>query len=151
MGSLFRTCEGLGVNKVYLTGYTPYPMTAEDERMPHIAKKVDGQIEKTALGAEKILNWQHEDSLEKVISELKSAGYSILALEQADNSKQLNEYKPSSKIALILGNEVDGLNPEVLKMCDEVLEIPMQGKKESFNVVQAAAMALYAFRYSHPK
>lgn len=151
VGSLFRTCEGVGVNKVYLTGYTPYPAKVDDERMPHISKKINGQIEKTALGAEKILNWEHENDLEKVIRELKSSGYSVLALEQSDNSKQLNKYSPPSKVALILGNEVDGIDAEVLKICDEVLEIPMQGKKESFNVVQAAAMTLYAFRYSHPE
>lgn len=149
VGSLFRTCEGMGIIKLYLTGYTPYPQLDSDERMPHIAKKVNAQIEKTALGAIDVLSWQKSDDINEVIREIKELGFVIAGLEQAKNSKELNNYKAPDKIALILGNEVDGIDDRTLKLCDEIIEIPMLGKKESFNVVQAAAMALYGLRYMH--
>ncbi|MBI5357669.1 TrmH family RNA methyltransferase [Candidatus Saccharibacteria bacterium] len=147
MGSLFRTCEGLGIGKLYLTGYTPYPLADGDERLPHLSKKISNQINKTALGAEKHLKWSGHQDINGLVNGLKKEGFSVLALEQSPQSKKLSDYKPTSKIALILGNEVDGVEPELLTTCDEILEIPMLGSKESFNVVQAAAMALYGLRY----
>jgi 23S rRNA (guanosine2251-2'-O)-methyltransferase len=150
VGSLLRTAEGLGINKVYLTGYTPYPKNHNDSRLPHIATKIDKQIAKTALGAEKYLDWQHRDNIEDLIKELRKDGYNITALEQAPGSTKLPAFNPPQKIALIVGREVEGIEPEILELCDDILEIPMFGKKESFNVVQAAAMALYHFRLSHP-
>jgi 23S rRNA (guanosine2251-2'-O)-methyltransferase len=148
VGSLLRTAEGLGIEQILLTGYTPYPLEVNDSRMLHIAKKLDSQIHKTALGAEKFANWKHEDSILDVISKLKAAGFVIAALEQAPESIKLPDYKPPKKLALILGREVEGIEPEVLKLCDITLEIPMSGKKESFNVVQAAAMALYHLSFN---
>ena len=143
VGSLFRTCEGLGVKKLYLTGYTPYPAAKNDERLPHLKNKINAQIAKTSLGAEESLPWEHADNLNELIGRLKAAGFEITALEQINKSVKLPAYKPSAKIALIIGNEVQGLDPLVINMADVCVEIPMRGKKESFNVVQAAAMALY--------
>jgi 23S rRNA (guanosine2251-2'-O)-methyltransferase len=142
VGSLLRTAEGLGVSRVFLTGYTPYPLAPNDDRLPHLAQKIDKQIAKTALGAEKLINWQQRADIEELINELKQSGYLIAALEQAPNSIKLPDFKPPSKIALIVGREVEGIEPEVLSRCDTILEIPMLGQKESFNVAQAAAMAL---------
>ncbi|MBA3758523.1 TrmH family RNA methyltransferase [Candidatus Saccharibacteria bacterium] len=147
VGSLLRTAEGLGINKVFLTGYTPYPLRSDDTRMPHMANKLDFQIHKTALGAEKLVDWVYDENISNVINSLKSEGYQIAALEQTNNSVALPTFNPSDKIALILGREVEGMEADVLKQCAVVLEIPMAGKKESFNVVQAAAMALYQFKY----
>lgn len=147
VGSLIRTCEGLGVEKIFFTGYTPYPHNAEDERLPHISRKIDRQIEKTALGAQDSLPWDSEENIGKVIERLSADGYIICALEQAEKSTPLNKFEAPDKVALIIGNEVQGLEKAILDKADKVLEIPMFGKKESFNAVQAAAMALYELRF----
>lgn len=143
IGSLFRTCEGLGVKKLYLTGYTPYPAAKKDERLPHLKNKIDSQIARTSLGAEKSLPWEHKDDLNELTAQLKSGGFEITTLEQTKKSTILPDYSPGSKVALIVGNEVKGLDERFIKIADVCIEIPMMGKKESFNVVQAAAMALY--------
>jgi 23S rRNA (guanosine2251-2'-O)-methyltransferase len=147
VGSLLRTCDGLGIEKVYLTGYTPYPSQPNDERLPHLAQKVDRQIVKTALGAEKTVAWQHSADIETVLNDLKSQGFMAAALEQAPGSVTLPDFDPPGKLALVVGREVEGLEPEILAVCDRIVEIPMLGDKESFNVVQAAAMALYHLRF----
>lgn len=146
VGSLLRTAEGLGVNKVYFTGYTPYPRSVNDGRLPHLADKMTRQITKTALGAEQMVEWEHQPDVKKLMSDLKKREFTICALEQGQGSIALSEFKPNSDVALLLGREVEGVDSEFLKLCDLYLEIPMFGKKESFNVVQAAAMALYQIR-----
>lgn len=144
VGSLLRTAEGLGVQKVYLTGYTPYPTgQANDPRLPHEALKLTKQIHKTALDAENQVPWEHHNDIFEVLAMLQTEGYQCMAVEQTATSISLPQFEPPQKIALLLGREVDGVEPEVLAACDGALEIPMFGHKESFNVVQAAAMALY--------
>jgi 23S rRNA (guanosine2251-2'-O)-methyltransferase len=143
VGSLLRTAEGLGIAKVYLTGYTPYPKLAKDQRLPYIADKLHKQISKTALGAEDLVEWAQADNALAVIDQLKSEDFQVYALEQTAKSVKLPDFTPPEKIAIVLGREVEGIEPEVLSACDGTLEIPMFGKKESFNVVQAAAMSLY--------
>lgn len=118
-----------------------------DRRLPHEAAKITAQIHKTALGAEDNVVWDYHQDLIPVIEKLKKQGWTIAALEQTDDSKDLPSYHPPQKIAIVLGREVEGLDPEILKICDIALEIPMYGKKESFNVVQAAAMAGYHCRF----
>jgi 23S rRNA (guanosine2251-2'-O)-methyltransferase len=147
VGSLLRTSEGLGVEQVFLTGYTPYPLAAKDDRLPHLAQKIDKQIIKTALGAEKLVKWQYSSDIGPVLAELRRNSFKVVGLEQAPDSIKLPVFKPAAKLALIVGREVEGLEPEVLAICDQVVEIPMFGHKESFNVVQAAAMALYHCRF----
>lgn len=147
VGSLLRTAEGIGVQKVYMSGYTPYPEAADDDRLPHIRRKLTAQIHKTALGAEESQPWQHELGLHKLIRTLRQQGYIIAGLEQATTSVPLNMYHAPEKIALLLGREVEGIDPEILSGLDVVLEIPMFGNKESFNVVQATAMALFQLRF----
>lgn len=143
VGSLLRTAEGLGISRVILSGYTPYPAQDKDIRLPHLAQKIDRQIAKTALGAEKSVAWEHQEDIEAVIDRLRSDGFKIFALEQTADSTQLPDFKPPDRLALIVGREVEGVEIDVIKACDSSLEIPMAGQKESFNVVQAAAMALY--------
>jgi len=147
VGSLLRTAEGLGVANVYFTGYTPYPKQTGDNRLPHIADKLHKQIEKTALGAEISQAWATAE-LAPLLGELKNQGYKLAALEQAPRSVKLPDFTPPDKIALLLGSEVEGVTTELLKQMDYILEIPMFGAKESFNVIQAAAMALYHFRFA---
>ncbi len=148
VGSLLRTAEGLGVQKVILSGYTPHPVHTNDRRLPHEALKITNQIHKTALGAEHLVSWDYHRDLLPVIAHLQKQGYIVIALEQSSLSKELPAYHPPQKIAIIVGREVEGVEQEVLDACDLAVEIPMYGKKESFNVVQAAAMALYHCRFT---
>jgi 23S rRNA (guanosine2251-2'-O)-methyltransferase len=148
VGSLLRTCEGIGVSHVYFTGYTPYPrLDSGDTRLPHIADKLTQQIHKTALDAETLVPWSHLESVEACISSLKADGFAVVALEQSQDSVPLPQYDAPTKVALLLGREVEGIEPELVQLCDTTIEIPMLGKKESFNVVQAAAMCLYKLRF----
>ncbi|HET6924631.1 MAG TPA: TrmH family RNA methyltransferase, partial [Candidatus Saccharimonadales bacterium] len=114
---------------------------------PHLARKIHQQISKTALGAESSQSWQRRDDIAPLLDELRSAGFSIAALEQSTDSIELPVYHAPDKLALLVGREVEGLESEVLAACDLALEIPMFGAKESFNVVQASAMALYHCRF----
>jgi 23S rRNA (guanosine2251-2'-O)-methyltransferase len=148
IGSLLRTCEGIGVSRLFFTGYTPYPrLDSGDTRLPHIADKLTQQIHKTALDAETLVPWSHLESVDACRSDLKALGFTVVALEQSPGSVSLPNYDSPDKVALLLGREVEGIEPELLRLCDATIEIPMLGKKESFNVVQAAAMCMYKLRF----
>lgn len=147
VGSLIRTVDGIDAG-LYLTGYTPYPSLGNsDKRLPHTVAKLDRQIQKTALGAEVTAQWSYHDDVQAMLSELKTNGYLIVALEQVNTSISLPTFKPPQKIALLIGREREGIEPEILPLCDQFVEIPMLGEKESYNVVQAAAMALFYLRF----
>jgi len=150
VGSLLRTSEGLGVEKVYLTGYSPYPQMKIDERLPHIAASATKQISKTALGAEELVAWQHRDLIEPLLADLRADGFQIVALEQTAHAISLPDYRVPPRLALIVGREVEGIETEVLALIDTAVEIPMAGQKESYNVAAAAAMALYHCCIAHP-
>ena len=143
VGSLIRTAECLGVKTIYLTGYSPYPATTNDPRLPHLARKIDTQIAKTSLGAEDHITIITSQSVAESVKELKNGGYKIIGLEQTDKSVDLKYYHPTAKIALIVGNERYGIDKGTLNLCDQTIEIPMLGEKESLNVVQATAIAMY--------
>ncbi len=143
IGAIFRTCEGLGVGKLILSGYSPYPKKPNDRRLPHVIERASRGINKTALGAEKYLKWEYTSNVLSAISKLKAKGFVVAALEQSDKSIELSEFKAPERIAVILGNEIDGMDKEILDVSDVIIEIAMKGKKESFNVSVAAAMCLY--------
>ncbi len=147
VGSLLRTADGLGLERLFLTGYTPYPHKAGDKRLPHLAQKQHRQIHKAALGAEDTQKWQQIDSIGCLLLALKIMDYRIVALEQDADAVTFADIKPPVRVALIVGREVEGIEPVILDMADSILEIPMLGSKESFNVAQAAAMALYHLRF----
>lgn len=149
-GSLIRTAEGLGVYRMVMSGYTPYPARPAhlEDRLPHVAARTDRQIAKTALGAENWLHWDHADNIFRFLAQLKADGWLVAAVEQAVDSLALPDFIPAPRTALIVGREVEGIEREVLAASDTVLQIPMFGHKESFNVVQAAAMALYHCRFA---
>ncbi|HSX28652.1 MAG TPA: TrmH family RNA methyltransferase [Candidatus Saccharimonadales bacterium] len=150
VGSFFRTCDGFGVAHLYLTGYTPYPAVLGDARLPHITSKLTAQIHKTALGAEQTLPFSYAEDPLQVVAKLQQDGYELLALEQTPTATMLPEYTPThAKIALLLGEEVHGIPPEILAAADSAIEIPMQGTKESFNVSVALGIALYGLSISH--
>ncbi|MDZ7786161.1 MAG: TrmH family RNA methyltransferase [Candidatus Saccharibacteria bacterium] len=147
IGALFRLCDGLNVATLYLTGYTPHPIRPEDPRLPHIRQKLQKQIEKTALGAQSTLAWEFHEDPAPLIKRLRSEGTVLAGLEQADDSVELAGFSPPKRLCLVLGREVEGIDPDLLARCDVTLEIPMLGKKESHNVVNAAAMALFHCRF----
>ncbi len=142
VGSIFRTAEGFGIRKIILSGYTPYPTLPGDTRLPHIREKLTNQIHKTALGAETMVPFEYTDTLQ--LGTLQLAGYRVVGLEQSPRSVLLADYVAPQKIALLLGEEVHGIEPALLDQCQDIIEIPMRGKKESFNVSVAAAIAMYA-------
>lgn len=140
VGAIFRTAEGFGVDHIICSGYTPYPMMQNDSRLPHIAQKLDSQIHKTALGAEKLVPFSYYETIDKWIDSYNSP---IVALEQTPHSISLQEFDAPDTFALLLGEEVDGINQSILGKCAAAIEIPMVGKKESFNVSVANGIALY--------
>lgn len=149
VGALLRVANGCGVSEVILTGYTPYPLTQNDERLPHIAQKLHQQIHKTALGAEETTPWRYVVDPAVVIRKLKKDAFHVVALEQDSASTSLATFVSPPKLAIILGEEVAGVAKDILADCDEIVEIPMLGDKESHNVVQAAAIALFWARFNH--
>lgn len=136
VGSIFRTADGAGIKEIFLTGYTPTPI----DRFG----RVRNDIAKTALGAEKGIDWQHSESIEDTLNALKERGFTIRALEQHKRAVHYRSLSPLYKQAIVMGNEVEGLPESVIKSCDEVAFIPMHGKKESLNVAVAAGIVLYS-------
>ena len=139
VGALFRTADGAGVSEVILSGYTPTPAKEGMLRLTPAEKA----LKKTALGAEQNLSWRKIVSLKTTLQTLREKGYTLLALEQALQSIDYRSCRPGKKVALLVGNEVLGIDKRVLKQCDGVLELPMRGKKNSLNVSVAAGIALY--------
>jgi len=135
VGSIFRTADAVGVSKIYLTGYTPSPFDK--------LGKLEKNFSKTALGAEKSVEWAKTKNLTPLLTKLKKEGAQIVALEQDAHSTIYSMFKPKFPIALLLGNEVSGVDKSVLKKCDHIIEIPMRGQKESLNVSVAAGVALF--------
>ena len=136
VGSLFRTADGAGVSKLYLTGYTPAPVDRFGREVRMIAK--------TALGAEENISWETGD-IDEVILSLKTNGYSIIAVEQSPHAVSYRTFKAPQKAAFLFGSEVEGLNEEILALCDRVIMIPMHGRKESLNVSVAAGIILFHY------
>ena len=139
VGSIFRTSDGAGIEKIYLTGYTPAPVDKLGNKIPQFAK--------VSLKAEDYIAWEKVKDIGKLITKLKNDGYKIFAIEQDPKSipyYSLNTSRYSlDKLALVLGTEVTGLSKAVLKKCDKILEIPMFGKKESLNVSVAYGIVAY--------
>ncbi|HEV7952043.1 MAG TPA: TrmH family RNA methyltransferase [Candidatus Saccharimonadales bacterium] len=142
VGAIFRSSDGFGVSKIILSGYTPYPHIPGDTRLPHIWRKLTDQIHKTALGAEEIIPFEYQELPD--INSLKASGYTIVGLEQDQRSIMLPDYRSPQKVVLLLGEEVEGITLDMRRYCDDLIEIPMVGKKESFNVSVATGIALYA-------
>jgi len=141
VGAIFRTAEGFGITKIILSGYTPYPKSTNDTRLPHISDKLTNQIHKSALGAENLVPFEY--SHQPPIERLRTDGYRIVGLEQDSRSVMIDDYVTPPKVALLLGEEVEGIPDDLRDDCDDLIEIPMVGKKESFNVSVATGIALY--------
>ncbi len=132
VGSVFRSADCFGVEKIYLTGYTATPPRRE--------------ISKTALGAEEWIAWEQVEDPTTVIEKLRKQGYRIVALEKNKQSVDIASYKPEAKTCLIIGHEVLGVSEELIKLSDDVVHIPMHGQKESLNVSVASGIALDRLR-----
>ena len=141
VGAIFRTAEGFGVKEIILSGYTPYPRRSGDTRLPHLAEKITKQINKTALGAERIVPFRY---FEKIDEFLSTNTLQLVALEQSNQSVTLESFNPLNDFLLVLGEEVHGIEIDLLDRCETILEIPMKGEKESFNVSVATGIALYS-------
>jgi 23S rRNA (guanosine2251-2'-O)-methyltransferase len=128
VGAIFRTCDGAGVEKLYLCGITPYP--------PH------NKLPKTALGAEEYVEWERGDTKETCLK-LKALGYKLYAVEQDPNSVNYAEVDYPAKSAFIFGNEISGVSEEIKALCDQILEIPMFGQKNSLNIATCAGIICY--------
>ncbi len=129
IGALFRTCDSLGVKKIWITGYSPTP--------------AHPKVKKTSLGAEASVEWEQATDVTDVILRLKAQNVRIVGLELAEGAVSLADYRAPEKIALLLGNEVTGIPPSLLALCDDVVSIPQKGTKESLNVAVAAGIAAY--------
>jgi len=131
VGSVFRTADAFLIEQIILCGYTPMP--------PH------RDIQKTALGATETVHWMYQENTVTAISELQSNGYNIVAVEQAEGSQMLQNFTiiANQKIALIFGNEVDGVSDEALELCNQCIEIPQSGSKHSLNISVAAGIVLW--------
>ncbi len=142
VGSIFRTADGAGVEKIYLLGITPTPRD--------IFGSPRSQLTKLSLGAEKYVPWEHllMAKSKSLIAKLRKESYKIVALELAKKAVPYHKWSPpkNKKIALILGNEVRGLPSGILKQADIILEIPMSGKKESLNVSVAFGVVAFHIR-----
>lgn len=129
VGAMFRTADGAGVDKIFLTGYTPCP--------PH------PRLDKVSLGAEKWVQWEYAKQTGRLLKKLKEQGYKIVALEQTSKSVNIYEWTPQFPLVLIVGNEKTGVTKSLLKYCDFEIELDMKGKKKSLNVSVAAGITMY--------
>lgn len=135
VGSIFRTADALGIDRIYLCGTTPAPKDRFGRDRTDLAK--------VALGAEKNIPWKAIGKTGTILKKLKKDGFNIIAIEQHKKSKDLDEIEAEYPVAVVMGNEVGGLNKSVLKLCDIIAEMPMRGKKESLNVSVAFGIAGY--------
>lgn len=135
VGAIFRTADALGVSRIILSGYTPTPF----DRFKNPRK----DFIKCSLGAEKTVSWEYVRAPFKVLGKLKEDGFSIVSVEQDTASVDYKKYKPSQKTIIVFGNEVGGVSKKILTMSDSIIEIPMNGKKESLNVSVSAGIVLF--------
>ena len=135
VGSIFRTADAVGVDMIYLCGFTPQPV----DRFG----RARADLSKVSLGAEKTIEWKHFENTTDALKKLKENNFTIVAIEQSENSVDYKKVEVSDKTAFVFGNELKGISKEVLKECDIIAEIPMKGEKESLNVSVSAGIALF--------
>ena len=137
VGSIFRTADAAGVEKIYLCGYTPIPETRG-------RRQGTDKIRKTSLGAERMVPWEYQRQTGRLLKKLKTDGACLIALEHSKNSQNVFAFKTKYPATLVVGNELLGVPQLIIKSCDAIVGIPMRGKKESLNVSVAFGIAVYA-------
>lgn len=137
VGSIFRTANAVGIEKIYLCGTTPTPLDKKGERRKDFAK--------VALGAEDVVSWEYFESTLECVKKLRTEEYFTIAIEQGEDSVDYKKLSVEDKerVAFVIGNEVEGITKDVLAVCDVLAEIPMLGTKESLNVTIAFGIAVY--------
>lgn len=135
VGSIFRTADAAGVTKIFLAGFTAMPLDPAGRPQKDIAK--------TALGAERVVPWEYADDELALITRLKGEGWRIVGVERDGRAVDHRSWQATGPSVLVFGNEVGGISQPVLELCDEIIEIPMRGMKESLNVSVAAGIILY--------
>lgn len=135
VGAIFRTADAAGVDRIYLTGYTPAPLDRFGRKRKDLAK--------SALGAEEFVSWEQKKNISPLLAKLKKEGFLIIGIEQAKNSVDYKKVRAKNKNAFIAGAEVEGIPRNILQKCDLIAEIPMRGKKESLNVSVAVGVVLF--------
>lgn len=141
VATCFRTADGIGISKMWLTGYTPGPLDKYGIAIPKFTR--------ISLGAEESIAWEKGKDVLSLINDLKEAGKFVVAIETGEKAIPYNKLKLKNdleNVVLIMGNETEGLSNEVLDLCDVVLEIPMHGEKESLNVAMAFGIAGFVLR-----
>jgi tRNA G18 (ribose-2'-O)-methylase SpoU len=129
VGAFFRTCDAAGVEALHLCGITGRPPSKE--------------IHKTALGAEESVRWQYHSSAVQLARELRDSGCEIAAVETSLHAVDLFDWRPSFPVCVVFGNEVEGIHPELSRLCDTHIRIPMLGQKHSLNVATAGGVVIY--------
>lgn len=129
IGSIFRTADAFRLEAIYLCGFTACP--------PH------RDIHKTALGATDSVHWEYYNKTEEAVSSLQKKGYQLCAVEQTKKAVSLQNFKPAERVAVILGNEVDGVQQEIVNRCDVCIEVPQFGTKHSLNVSVCAGIVIW--------
>jgi 23S rRNA (guanosine2251-2'-O)-methyltransferase len=139
VGAMFRTADAAGVNKIYLSGYTPTPLDRFNRKR--------NDFHKSALGAEEYVTWEYVKNFRILMNKLKKEGFFFVGVEQDKNSVDFrelkNRLKNKNKYAFLMGNEVSGISKNILKKCDLIVEIPMHGQKESLNVSVTCGIILF--------
>jgi len=132
VGAIFRNADGAGFDKVIMTGHTPHPPRND--------------ISKTALWAETFIDWEYQKDIFQIVTELKHNWYKIYSVELDERSVEYTELfqEKEEKVALIMWNEINGVNPKLLELSDKIVIIPMRWQKESLNVSVAAGIVMYA-------
>lgn len=135
VGAIFRTCDGAGVDKIFLCGYTPTPIDRFGRPVV--------EMQKTSLGAVDFVSWEHRENIIELIKELQQQSVHIVAVEQTIQAISLYEANLPEEVAFIFGNEVEGVSQSICSLADTVVEIPMQGQKESLNVATTVGVVLF--------
>ena len=137
VGSIFRTADAAGVEKIYLTGTTPSPIDRFGRARSDIAK--------VALGAEKSVPWEHFEDIHTILNKFKEKGIHIVSVEQHEKSIEYTKFSTDKDVAFILGEETKGIPENIITLSQTVIEIPMKGEKESLNVSVSAGIVLFRF------
>jgi tRNA G18 (ribose-2'-O)-methylase SpoU len=143
VGSIFRTADAAGIEKIYVCGYSPIPNDTKNNPSSSYSSGSSSKLSKTALGAEKSVPWKYHKQTWRLLEKLKKEGVQIVALEQTKKSIDYRKFKPRFPLVLVVGNEVRGLSKDILKYADKIITIPMYGKKESLNVAVATGIAIF--------
>ena len=135
VGAMFRTADAIGMTEIILSGYTATPL----DRFG----RPDAKVAKSALGAQDVITWRQVENIQAEVESLRKSGVTIVSVEQTTQSIDYKEYAPEGDVAIIMGNEVEGVEQGLIELSDTVIDLPMRGIKESLNVTTACGIVLF--------